>query len=70
MQGFCDVLLSGWKKWIAVSFRGCGAWSWELQQLQRHTAAAKYAISVPQALEKKVYTASKQNPVIELSAPF
>ncbi len=67
-QGFCDILLSGWKKWATVSFRECGAWSWELQQVQRHTAAAKYTISIPQALEKKM--ASEQNPVTELCVSF
>ncbi len=47
-------------------------WSLVLRTLAstEHTAAAKYAISISQALEKKMTTAMEQNPVIELSASF
>ncbi len=56
---WCSVIWM--EKWVSVSFHGCGSWSWELQEVQRHTAAAKYTNSVPQAQEKKMTTASEQN---------
>ncbi len=39
-------------------------------KVRRHTAAVKYKISVPKMLEKKMTTASEQNPVTELSVSF